>query len=123
MVDFPTGWVVEQKEDHIEARSPHDAELRIATFALADSGTSAKRWAETAAHVDRAKGREVAPARFGDFRGYETRFESGGQYFHAWALAADDLPLDILYRCPEQDAGREDVELNAVLATLRRTAA
>jgi hypothetical protein len=96
--------------------------LEFTTFSPADSGTDAATWIATAAHVDRQKGRAVVAAKCGDFLGYETRFVSRGHLIHGWVLAAGEIPLDVTYKCDEADAGREDDELRAMLATLRRTA-
>lgn len=122
LVDFPTGWIVENRKNRVTARSPRGAELEITTFVPKDSGTDAATWIKTAAHVDRQKGRAVVPAKYGDFHGYETRLVSRGQLIQSWVLAAGDLPLDVTYRCDEADAGREEADLRAMLATLRRTA-
>jgi hypothetical protein len=121
LVDFPTGWIVEQRKNRVTARSPRDAELKFKTFVPRESGTDAETWIKTAADVDRQKGREVVAAKYGDFDGYETRFVSRGRLIHSWVLAAGDLPLDVTYKCDEADAGREEAELRAMLATLRRT--
>ena len=123
LVDFPTGWIVEHHKKRTTARSPRGGELEITTFVPKDSGTDAATWIKTAAHVDRQKGRAVMAAKCGDFHGYETRFVSRGQLIHGWVLAAGELPLDVTYKCDEADAGGEEAELRAMLATLRRTGA
>lgn len=121
LVDFPTGWIVEHRKNRVTARSPRGAEMEFITFVPATSGTDAATWIKTAAQVDRQKGRAVVPAKFGDFRGYETRLVSRGQLIQSWVLAAGELPLDVTYRCDEADAGREEADLRGMLATLRRT--
>ena len=121
LVDFPTGWIVEHRKNGVSARSPLGGELEMTTFVPADSGTDAKTWIKTAAHVDRQKGRAVVAAKSGEFHGYETRFVSRGQLIHSWVLAAGELPPDVTYKCDEADAGHEEADLRAMLATLRRT--
>ncbi len=119
VVDFPTGWIAERKEEKVIARSPRGGEVELATVVVTDSGTDPVKWAATAARVDRAKGREVSEASFGAFRGYETRFTSAGTAYHAWVLAAGDLSLDVTYKCQKADAGRDDDELRQILASLQ----
>ena len=118
-VDFPTGWIAEQKGQCMSARSPRGADVRFTTFSPAEANTTAVTWAATSARVDRLKGRTVAAAHCGDFRGYETRFVSRGQLFLGWVLAAREIPLDVEYRCSEADAKGEEGELRAMLETLR----
>lgn len=118
-VDFPTGWIAEQKGQSMAVRSPRGADVRFTTFSPADANTTAVTWAATSARVDRLKGRAVSAAHCGDFHGYETRFVSRGQLFLGWVLAANEIPLDVEYRCSEADAKGEEAELRTMLATLR----
>ena len=67
------------------------------------------------------KNRHVEPARIGDFAGYYIWFVAESIHMRAWALRYRDEPLDITYRCQLVIAGRDDVTVDTMLDSVRRT--
>jgi len=119
-LDPPLGWTVEEHEEYISLTPPsHDAELRLTSFSVQDTGIDAARWIETAANANRRMGRPVATAVYGDFSGYSTEFTAIGKWFKGWVLRADTFPLDVTYTCAAALVGRDEADVAATLKTLR----
>ena len=119
-IELPTGWTVEHRSDHMWIRLPDArAELRITPFNDQTGQLTAEQWLHVTEHFSRKRDRPVISRRCGDFEGHETAFASAQTWIRSWALIAGGVGLDVNYRCPRPDAGRDDSVIDAVLATLR----
>ena len=119
-IELAEGWTPSERDDHIAVQAPtHDAEFRVSTFSVAETGTAATAWIEAATHFNRRRGHPVDAVSYGEFHGYRTEMVAGGRWYRGHVLRAGEIPLDVTYSCPESIAHRDEVVLDAMLATLR----
>src|SRR5688500_17906386 len=119
-VELPDGWTAEPRADHVQIRLPiARAEFRITPYHDETAQLTADEWVRVTEHVSRKKARPVIPRRCGDFAGHETSFAARETWIRGWVLVADGRGLDVDYRCPVADAGRDDSAVDCVLSTLR----
>jgi hypothetical protein len=118
-IELAPGWQAEERGDHVALLSGRSHTLlRICTFRPTDPGMTAEGWAEQAAEVHRPRGRLVTPITCGAFTGFRTEFEATDRWLRGWMLSSGETPLDATYTCPTSDAGLEDRDVDAMLATL-----
>ena len=119
-IELSDGWVAVERVDHVAVRAPTgDAEFRLSSFNVEETGVPAERWVESAAHFDRLKRRLVVPVLYGDFQGYRSELVARGEWFRGHVLRASAFPLDVTYRCAEPIAHRDDGSLDTMLMTLK----
>jgi hypothetical protein len=97
----------------------NDAALRLFTFDPIERGVEAATWIASAAHFSKLRGWVPNSARCGDFAGFEVRQPKDDVYWRQWWLEADGTPLNAVYQCPAAIAGRDDLAIESMLATLK----
>ena len=114
------GWKDSESEP-CEAIVPaqNDAALRLFTFDPSERRMPAPAWIAAATHFSKLRGWPPNPVRCGAFEGFEARQPQGGVHWRLWWLEADGTPLNAVYQCPVALAGRDDVAVESMLATLK----
>ena len=94
-IKLPDGWTAADRSDHVAIQSStDDAECRLSTFSVAETGTNAASWTEAAAMFNRRRGHPVVPVAYGDFQGYRSEMVADGKWFRGHVLRAGDFPLE-----------------------------
>ena len=124
-VDPAPGWKVFSDRDSIRLKSPgDDASLQFTRLDPSTMEGGITRWIQACEHSDRLKGRPVdAITLLGGLHGHTTSFRTDTEWLRGWTLATPDLGIDVTYRCPLSAAGRDDSEVDAMLASLTVPAA
>jgi len=127
-LELAPGWRLEDHCDYaVILNDDPDTVLRLTTLEVAN-GLTAAGWVERVASVQRAKGRTVAEARCGDFRGIRCEFavmdriappRREDRWVRVWTLVCDGTPLDITYSSPLWCAGRDDRDVRTMVESLQ----
>lgn len=118
-LDVPEGWRVERDADGVTLHPPTGlGVLRITSVRKRQGLVSDEELREIVAGegIDPAT---AEPVELGWFRGYADAHERHGERRRRWCLRHGVRVLLITHTCPLDDAGPEDVAVDAVLATLR----
>lgn len=113
------GFEVEELDDCVALIPPDgDAAMQITAFVADGSEVTDAEIAEASADgAPEEAPRE--PVTCGDFRGFESRFVGEDGAWRVFWLAAGDCHLYVTYNGAEEDAGRHDAEVDALMASLR----
>jgi hypothetical protein len=116
----PGDFEVEEQDDCVALIPPDgDGAMQITAFVADGSEVTDDEIAEASAD-GAPEDAEREPVRCGDFRGFHSRFTREDGAWRVWWLAAGGCHLYVTYNGAEEDAGRHDAAIDAVMATLRQ---
>jgi hypothetical protein len=108
-----------QEDDCVAIVPPtRDATLRVFARDLSTHDPSPSAWVEACAQISARRGWLPEPWAADGFVGAHARQSAGAHWWHIWWLAAGAVGLNALYRCPQEIAGRDDLDLASMLRTL-----